>query len=153
MARPNLERIPASGDWLARSTLERAPAVVDQRFLDSLTEAEVRSVGRYGVRAATVALRERDPALLTDALFGLALAATARNDDWRDLMVGMAIHFWVAVQLGIEPPVPFDAVADRLAETSVGEVVRTFGRRSDVTLGAFGWRVVDTPDGPDLSLP
>jgi hypothetical protein len=152
MARPNLERIPATGDWLGRSTLERAPAVVDQAFVDSLTEAEVRSMGRYGVRAATVALRERDPGLLADALFGLVLAATARHDDWRDLMVGMAIHFWVAGQLGVEPPELFGGVADRVPDTSVAEIVRTFGGRTDVTLEVFGWRLVDTPDGPDLAL-
>jgi len=153
MARPNLERIPATGDWLARSILERAPLVVDPPYLDSLSEVEVRSVGRFGVRAATLALRGHDPDLLADALFGLALAAAARDDDWRDLMVGMALHFWVAGELALDAPALFGGVADRLPDTPVGEVVRTFGLRSDVTLGVFGWRVVDTPDGPDLSLP
>jgi len=65
-------------------------------------------------------------------------------------MVGMALHHHVARQLGQEPAVLFDRVADRLPEGPVPDLLRKFGARKEITLRAFGWQQIDTADGPDF---
>lgn len=149
--KPNLDRIPATGDHVAREVLDRAPARVDQRFVDSLKPDERLALGRYGARGVTVALRQRSQTLLADALLAKGIAALNACDDARDLMVELAMHHVAAQTLGMSPGHLFRQTADRLPDGEVAALVRTFGGRTDVTLQAFGWELVDTPDGPDLT--
>lgn len=65
-------------------------------------------------------------------------------------MVGLALHFYVAQALGVAPAALFDDVAHRIPAGAVAALLREFGSRDDVTLAAFGWQVVQTPDGPDF---
>jgi hypothetical protein len=44
----------------------------------------------------------------------------------------------------------FDATAMRFEEGWLPNLLRTFGARDDVTLAAFGWRQIATPDGLDI---
>jgi hypothetical protein len=118
----------------------------------SLFRAELRhrqrvALGRFGVRCATVALRERSPALLRIGLITIALAEA--DGDPRDLMVTVAAHHHVARELGLAPAEIFDE-AGSYADPDTADVLRVFGRRTDVTLQAFGRRLVDTPEGPQI---
>lgn len=70
--------------------------------------------------------------------------------DPRDTMVRLAPYVYVARVLGLEPARLFAEVADRLPAGDVATLLRGFGARTDVTLRSFGWRTVDTPDGPDF---
>jgi hypothetical protein len=67
--------------------------------------------------------------------------------DWRDLLVGLAPYHDCARRLGLDPVALFDAVAGEGPQT-VRDLVRYFGRRTDVTPEAFGYVVTDAPDGP-----
>jgi hypothetical protein len=118
-----------------------------ERFRGELRTRQRRALGRFGVRCATVALRERSPAFLRAGLIAIALGDADR--DPRDLMITVAAHHHVARYLGLGPAEVFDEAAD-YADPDTADVLRVFGRRDDVTLQAFGLRLIDTPDGPQI---
>jgi hypothetical protein len=148
MPSSNLVGIPGRGDVQAVAVLDRSPEVVDGPFLRTIDKNAAISVGRYGIRAATLALRNRDADLLARALFAVSLSAIALDEDRRDTMVTLALHHFTAQQLDLEPAPLFDQVAGRIANQSIAGLLREFGSRSDVTLDAFrlgahrngGWR-------------
>jgi hypothetical protein len=117
------------------------------RFREQLRHRQRIVLGRFGVRSATVALRERSPARLRAGLIAIALGDT--NVDPRDLMITVAAHHHVARQLGLAPAEVFDEAAS-FANPDTADVLHTFGGRTDVTLKAFGLRQVDTPNGPQI---
>ena len=71
-----------------------------------------------------------------------ALAAeAARNTgfrDFRDVLLSFAPFYDAAKSLGLEPSDVFDAAAQEVPD-DVAELLRAFGRRTDVSLGVFGW--------------
>ena len=77
-------------------------------------------------------------------------SADANRKDPRDVMVGLALHFDFARRLGGSPPVIFNEVADRFAECPIADLLQEFGARTDVTLEAFGWRLIEGDAGPDV---
>jgi hypothetical protein len=147
---PNLVRIAADGDHRARTILQRVQGTIGQRFLDSLTERDYLALGRYGTRQSAVALRRGSAALLRDALMAAALGRLGRRGDPRDVMVSLALHYVVAQKLGLVPPDLFNEIAACLPDGSMPDLLRNFGARQDVTLEAFGWELVQTPEGPDF---
>ena len=66
-------------------------------------------------------------------------------------MVGLAVFHYVAGQLGQSPAELFGDVASRLPDGWVPDLLRIFGGRRDVTLDAFGWLLIQTPDGPGFT--
>ena len=150
MPQPNLVRIPAGGDALAVQTLRRAPEVVDGLFLRTVDKQAQLALGRYGARAPSLALREQDPSRLREGLLASALHAAVSGDDPRDVMGGLALHYDCAERLGEVPAVLFSEVAIRVADPATADLLRVFGARDDVTLRAFGWQLVDGPDGQDF---
>lgn len=148
--KPNLERIPRKQDRLAEAILARAPRRMDQRFVSSLDPSASLALGRYGVRLATLALRQNSPGLLRRSLLATGLAGCLEPDDARDLMVGLALPWIVAQQLGASPATVFATVADSLPDGPVAKLFKTFGARTDITLEAFGWELVTTASGPDF---
>lgn len=122
---PNLARIPADGDAIA--------------------------LGRFGARHTTVALRRGSAALLRDALLATAISQVIRSDDPRDVMVGLAVDYFVAQQLGLVPAGLLGDVASCLPDGWVPDLLREFGARTDITLKAFGWLLVETAGGPDFT--
>lgn len=148
--RPNLERIPGDGDALAERVLRDLPAVIDAAALARLGGSTLRALGRYSARQVVVAWRTRSAGLLRDALTAAAVSEQQSMIDPRDTMVGLAPHLHVARELGLDPARLFADVADRLPPGDLATLLRTFGARTDVSLPGFGWRLVDTPSGPDL---
>jgi hypothetical protein len=67
-------------------------------------------------------------------------------------MVGLALDYFVATQLGLVLAELFDDVASSLPDGGVTDLLRAFGARGDITLEAFGWFLVETADGPDFML-
>jgi hypothetical protein len=98
----------------------------------------------------TVALRRRSAALLREALLATAIAQAVQAGDDRDMMVGLATDYFVAKQLGLFPADLFDDVASCLPGGWVPDLLREFGARTDITLEAFGWLLVETAAGPDF---
>jgi hypothetical protein len=148
--KPNLERIPGKQDRLAEAILTRAPRRMDQRFVSSLDPSASLALGQYGVRLATLALRQNAPDLLRRSLLATGLDRCLEPDDDRDVMVGLALPWIVAQQLGASPAAVFATVADSLPDGPVAKLFKAFGARTDITLEAFGWELVTTADGPDF---
>lgn len=149
--RPNLERIPADGDERAAQIVHQAVAGDMREVLDTLPGHDVLILGRYGARHPTIALRNASTAQLVDALLATAIGQVRRGSESRDAMVSLAVHHFVARQLGDDPAAIFAAVAALLPDGPVPDLLREFGVRHDVTLEAFGWQQVLTPDGPDFA--
>lgn len=97
---------------------------------------------------ASEALRARSPKLLHQAL-----VADLRDgeSDWlkdsRDLLVALAPYHDCARRLGLDLPATFRSAADDGPET-LRHVVVEFGTRDDITPDAWGFAVVNGPDGP-----
>lgn len=66
------------------------------------------------------------------------------------VMVGLAVDCFVAQQLGLVPADLFDDVASSLPDGWAPDLLREFGARTDITLEAFGWLLVEQADGPDF---
>ena len=148
---PNLARIPADGDADAEAILELARGRVSADLLDCMNDRDAIALGRYGARNTTLALRRGSAALLRDALLATAICQVVRNDDPRDVMVGLAVDYFIARQLGLVPAELFDDVASSLPDGWVPDLLREFGARTDISLEAFGWLLVETADGPDFA--
>jgi hypothetical protein len=100
------------------------------------------------IETPTRALRAQAPEVLRAGLLRSLIEGEDESvKDWRDLLVGLAPCHDCARRLGLDPVVLFDAVAEE-GPPSLREIVRDFGRRTDVTPEAFGYVVTDTSDGP-----
>lgn len=65
-------------------------------------------------------------------------------------MVGLAVYYFVAEQVGLVPSDLFDEIASCLPDGWVPDLLRVFGAAQSITLKAFAWELVQTPDGPDF---
>ncbi|MET7749806.1 hypothetical protein [Micromonospora sp. NPDC005367] len=148
--KPNLERIPGKQDRLAEAILRRAPQRVDQGFVSSLDPSASPALGRYGVRLATLALRQGSIDLLHRSLLATGLAECLEAGDGRNLMVGLALPWFVAQEIGTSPATVFATVGNRLPHGPIAELFKAFGARTDITLEAFGWELVTTASGSDF---
>ena len=145
-----LARIPADGDADAEAVLELAQNGVTADLLDCLNDRDLIVLNRYGARQAVMALRRGSATLLRDALLAYAICQVVRDGDDRDMMVGLAVFYFVAQQVGPIPCDLFDEIASCLPDGWVPDLLREFGARQDITLKAFAWQLVQTPDGPDF---
>jgi hypothetical protein len=147
----NLSKIPGDGDPEAKAILKLARREgVTTDLLGCLVKRDCIALGRYGIRQATLALREESATRLRDALLATAIAGTSPETDPRDVMVGLAIFYFVAQQIGLTPAQLFGEVASLLPDGPMPGLLREFSIRRDITLQAFAWRLVQTPDGPDF---
>lgn len=148
---PNLPEIPAGEDAVAEEILDLARDGVTADLLGCLVDRDLIALARYGARHRTAALRQGSIPLLRDALLARSISEVARaNGDDRDFMVSLAVYYFVAEQLGQSPGELFSDVAAHLPVGWVPDLLREFGARDDITLDAFGWLLIQTPDGPDF---
>ena len=96
----------------------------------------------------TWALREGRPEVLVDGFRAQVehLAATGPIDP-RDEMLDLAALVDCARRLGRDPAELLGPVA-AAGPAWLAELFAHFVRRTDVTLGVFGWSIVETPEGP-----
>lgn len=110
----------------------------------ALVDLSVRQrLAPYFVRCASRALATRSADLCEAAMLALLLTLHGDGEEKasRDVMVSLApLHVAAQCTEGGAPTL-FERYAT-LAPTSHVEAVRVFGRRSDVTLKAFGWAMV-----------
>jgi hypothetical protein len=95
---------------------------------------------------ATLALRSGSLVELTERL-AEDLQAHADAGDDRDVMLHLTPYWDAARRLDGDPATVFDEAAEAAPER-VAELARRFGRRTDLTLAAMGWRIEEAPDGP-----
>jgi hypothetical protein len=148
---PNLERIPGYDEARAGGIVRRAQDGVTAELMNTLERRDVLALGRYGSRQPSIALRTGSPENLRAALLATGIAEVRDGGDPRDLMIGLALHHFVAQQLGLTPSDLFDDLAARLPDGPAADLFREFGARQDITLKAFGWQLVQTANGPDLA--
>lgn len=105
-------------------------------------------VSGLDAREATAALRARSADRLREGFRRLVdLESGRRSWDTRDAMVSLTPFIDCARRLGLDPSDVLGPVA-RTGAAWYQETFLTFVRRDDVTLAAFGWALVQTPDGP-----
>lgn len=103
-------------------------------------------------REATAALRQRSLERLQSGFGRYVRTVASRSSwDWRDELVDMTPFVDCARRLGLDPATALGPVATT-GPTELRELFDGFVRRTDVTLAAFGWELVDTPDGPVYRL-
>lgn len=146
----NSAGIPADDEAEAKAILKLARNGLTTDLLGCMVDRDFGALARYGTRQATMALREGSVTRLRYALLAAAIADIGRVSDPRDVMVELAVHYFVAQQAGADPSVLFGEVASLLPDGWMPNLLREFGGRQDITLKAFGWRLVQTPDGPDF---
>ena len=97
------------------------------------------------------ALRTRSGDLLLDDLVDML---TDGESEWvkddRDLIVALAPFHDCAQRIGLDPAAVFAEAAAR-GPTTIANVVRTFGARTDITPKAWLFTVRETPDGPEYA--
>jgi hypothetical protein len=95
----------------------------------------------------SAALRERslDQLEAAFARFVESECSTAASDT-RDVMVNLVPFIDCARRLGYDPEETLRATAQSGAAW-FEETFRRFVRRSDITLAAFGWSLIETSDG------
>jgi hypothetical protein len=111
----------------------------------ALPQRRLPSLYRYSVGAASRAAADDDPDRCRDALAAAVIAMWDEADD-RELMINLTPHHVAATRVAGTAAALFDWAADR-APAEQAETLRAFGRRTDVTLKAFGWNEVDGPTG------
>jgi hypothetical protein len=141
---------PADEDAAAEEIIALARGGVTADLLGCLVRRDATALARYGRRLVTRALRTNSAELLHVALLSTAIADAVWQGDARDSMVSLARHHYVAQQLGLDPAEVFSTAVSGLPDENVRELYRTFGARTDITLKSFGWKVVQTDDGPDF---
>jgi len=99
-------------------------------------------------RESSAAVRERSLDRLQLG-FGRLVRAESAAPGWdpRDAMINMTPFLDCARRLGHDPAIVLAAIAATGADW-FRETFEEFVGRSDVTLSAFGWSIVDTTRGP-----
>jgi hypothetical protein len=107
-------------------------------------EDERRVIRPYCGRSPWLAIEEGSEERLRS---GLSLLAVQLPDeyDYRDVMISLAPHRVAADEIGADAAAVFAAAA-RFAGSGVAETFRAFGQR-ETSLGAFGWKRVQTEHG------
>ncbi len=103
--------------------------------------------------AATTALRRSSPDELASGVaryLRLVERGGAGAADQDEVISGLAPFLDCARRLG-EDPGPLFERASAGAEPSLAELARELARREDVDLGAFGWRLDESPLGPEYT--
>src|SRR5664279_2991695 len=96
----------------------------------------------------TSALREKSLARLQEGFRRHVARSSAQGSgDPRDEMLSLAPFVDCAQRLGHDPALALGPIATEGAMW-VQATFEAFARRADVTLAAFGWSIIEPPDGP-----
>jgi hypothetical protein len=125
--------------------LKELPASQRQGIRGLIGEPQMSALSPYVSRADWLALEERSVERLLSGLIVQALVLPDHEDE-RDVAAALASAHVCAKSLGIDPAPLFDEAAG-FAGKEVDKTFKEFGRRSDVTLEAFGLERVETPHG------
>jgi hypothetical protein len=145
-----LAKIRPDGDAGAEEIIALARDGVTDELLGCLVRRDFTALYRYSSRQTTMALREGSAQRLRLALLAELICAVGCNPDPREVMVSLALHYYVAEQIGLVPADLFDEIATSLPDGPWPDLVRRFGTRDDIILEAFAWQRVETTDGPDF---
>jgi len=94
----------------------------------------------------SAALRNESLGDLEAAFADFVKVVSSEPSDLRDVMIDLTPFLDCARRLGHDPAVVLSPIASTGADW-LGEAFTKFVLRSDVTLGAFGWSLVEATDG------
>jgi len=149
--------------YLQRPFPDRIDRVVDHflggyRLADDATRAAVRTaihldhaqtLGAYGERMATLAVRERSVDLLARGLLAAMLRGNCPQEDLRDVLVSIAPLQRSAERLGVDPEDEFERAA-ALAGPDTPRALRDFPRRKPRDRGLAAFHFVERDDDGGL---
>lgn len=135
---------------ICRAVEAAGPARADE-LAAGLNEHQRIVLDMFGSRTPQITLShglpdDERPRVLAAGLIAEALAH-AGHTDFRDVLVGLSLHYECARRLRLDPTDVFDAAAG-YADEETAALMRIFGRRTDVTLKRFGYAEITTPTGP-----
>ena len=84
---------------------------------------------------------------IPESLLRRSAEAKAKGWDPRDAMISLAPFLDCARRLGLDPIDVLGPIAANGPDW-YSETFDAFARRTDITLAAFGWSLVETPEGP-----
>ncbi len=125
--------------YRAASATERA------LFIEALSASQRSLFGLFAHRAATMAVREENEALLQAAFLAVVIA-NKELDPTRTVELLLAVLHHCARKLGQSPSYLFDWAAT-FADEPLATRLEAFGHLEDVTLKKYGWVERRTPDG------
>ena len=117
------------------------------RFRAAIGLPQAAALEAYGVRMASVALRDRSPDALLRGLVAAMLAGSSPEEDPREVLLRVPPLHRSAERLGVNPASLF-ATAAELAGPDTPVAVRAFPERApaDRSLEAFYWEERDAAD-------
>lgn len=118
---------------------------VREDFIAAIPSEKRGIFGIFGHRAATLAVRNGDGDWLRLGLIGNVIANTPVPPH-RNVDAALVVFYHCAGKLELEAQILFDDAA-QFAIDDLAERLKEFGRRTDVTLKAFGWREIKSPEG------
>ncbi|MCP4359064.1 MAG: hypothetical protein GY796_13695 [Chloroflexi bacterium] len=140
--------LPSQLDGRFQTILNRFTAATpaEREQFQAALSPQMRSLfGIYGHRAATLAAREEAADWLLSGLVGYGIANYTIPQK-RKVQIGLAVYHHVARKLEINPIDLFEGAAQFVSAEIGGEML-LFGRKTDVTLNAYGWQELKTPEG------
>lgn len=142
------QSMPSETDQQLRRVVDRFSELTlaqQAEFLNGLGDDRRALFGIFGQRAATVSLREQDPAWLSAGLTGIVIA-NYHIPKGRPVEPALSVFYHCATELGLDPVVIFTDAA-RMASEDMAVRLVDFGKKPEITLRHYGWKVVKTPDG------
>lgn len=121
------------------------PVHVREQFMESIPVNKRGLFAIFGHRVATLAVRLEDAEQLRLGLIG-NIIANYQIPSSRNVDAALAVFYHCALKLGLSTQAFFDDAA-QFASPEMADKMRSFGRRTDVTLKQFGWRELRTSDG------
>src|SRR5215472_3135384 len=127
---------------------EAMPSPLDRALFDQLNGRYRRLLAAFGIRLASMAVREADPDLLTLGVVACGLGWRAVVDG-RGFAVEMAPLYDAALKLNVRPAEVFDRGAAIAGDPTYRQSMREVaaGANGARDLKARGWRAVIGPDG------
>jgi hypothetical protein len=145
------EPIPVPLDGVLRdftAAFARADARSQRQVAEQLTRRQRTRMTSFGVRAASMAVREQDPELLVLGLVAQWLGWPGVEDP-RERVMSLAPMYQAAMKLEARPAEVFDNAATAVHDEEFRDLLRALDSRPEAmkSLAAVGYREVTGPDG------
>jgi len=114
-----------------------------QTISEVLDDSVRKRLSTYSVRCASLSLFQKSEHFCNIGLVARLLAIHNENIDSRDLMVSLAPLHVAAQGTKIGAGVLFERHIE-FAHKQIQEMVMSFGRRKNVTLREFGWKITES---------
>lgn len=131
------------------AAFQQLPADEREAFIGALPHQARKMFGIYGHRAATIAVRQEEPAWLRSGLIGTVIAndtiANDGMDDERNIVTALAVPQHCAIKLKMNLAALFAETAVYAHPPLSDSIINA--SRTPLSLRTFGWRELKTAAG------